>query len=273
MKGDPQFVILKYHAWPDARLESKLLGAIIKEPLKPTNNYIPESPLKYNHEELFEGSLTDFVLANTAGNTTEASAKLKSIASISFNGQVNDAVNLNGKIIRYKRLQQIDNFWEALIQDKTVQQKLPMWISYFKPPPCLVVGIMVCEDVEISFAGEASRQVNGQVELPIGAITVAAGLPGGAVDVQASAGAGVAQKTATIFNAAMGQGRIFALELQKITTKGIMQNQMALSRNGPKFDAVRLAGRDVATGVALSEPVTVDKLIRVDFVAEEHTPE
>jgi hypothetical protein len=42
MIGDPEFVILKYQSWLDtAKFENKILGSIVKEFLRPTNNYVP----------------------------------------------------------------------------------------------------------------------------------------------------------------------------------------------------------------------------------------
>jgi hypothetical protein len=42
MIGDPEFVILKYQSWLDtAKFENVILGSIVKEFLRPTNNYVP----------------------------------------------------------------------------------------------------------------------------------------------------------------------------------------------------------------------------------------
>lgn len=42
MIGDPEFVILKYQSWLDtAKFENKIFGSIVKEYLRPTNNYVP----------------------------------------------------------------------------------------------------------------------------------------------------------------------------------------------------------------------------------------
>ena len=47
MKGDPEFVILKYTAWLDAsKFEDKILGSIVKEFLRPTNAFVPDMPLQ-----------------------------------------------------------------------------------------------------------------------------------------------------------------------------------------------------------------------------------
>lgn len=157
------------------------------------------------------------------------------------------------------------------MQDAAVKRKVPMWISPFKPPPCLIVGIMICDEVEISFSGDASREVGGQVELPISSMALAANVPdltGGAVNPGASAR--VAHKTVTMFKAKTGQSRIFALQLQKVTTRGILQKRLELSQNGPVFDPVRLAGGDSRSRSAEDETIYAGGLIRDEFTAEEY---
>jgi hypothetical protein len=63
MSGDPEFIILKYQAWMrTAAFEDTILGAIIKQPLSPSTNYVPDAPTAYISHALQEGSATDFVL-------------------------------------------------------------------------------------------------------------------------------------------------------------------------------------------------------------------
>jgi hypothetical protein len=243
MKGDPEFIILKYQSWLDmAKFEDKILGSIIKEFLRPTNNYVPDDPLQYNKHEFTEGSITDFVLDNSGSTSNDAAANLKSVAGVSFKGSTENAVQLSGKLVRYKRLQQHDQFWAKLKQDPDVRGIVPRWTSRYRAPVCLVVGIMICEDVELSFEGKTSLDREGKVELPIGKITLAAGTPnplGNAADPQVSVGS--SRQTVTIFKGKVGESRIFALELKKITTEGWIQKDLKLRSEGPTVDATRTA--------------------------------
>lgn len=263
MKGDPEFVILKYQAWMDAEpFEPKILGAIVKEPLKPTTNYV--SPQRqYNKEDLQEGSVKDFVLDNSVKDSKEATAKLQSLGGFNFKGEISNAILLKGKFIRFKRLQQVDDFWKLLKQDEKVKAKVPGWISIFNNwPPCLVVGIMICEDVELSYSGESSRTIDGNVEVPVGAITLAAGVPnplGNAGDPELSMGG--THKQANLFKAKMGESKIFAIEVQTITTPILKLKQLKLLNVGPKFDDVRRAGPDSEDDEDDEEEPVVEDLI------------
>jgi hypothetical protein len=157
------------------------------------------------------------------------------VADISFKGNIESAVDLSGKLIRYKRLQQYQKFWSKLKSDPDVSMTVPHWISRYRAPVCLVVGIMICEDVELSFEGKQSREVEGKVELPIGKITLAAGVPnplGNTVDPQATIGSDI--QTVTIFKGKVEDSQIFALELKKITTEGWFWKDLKLEREGPQ---------------------------------------
>jgi hypothetical protein len=276
MKGDPEFVILKYQSWLEtAKFETQILGSIVKEFLNPTRNYCPESPLQYHTPEIVDGSLSDFVLNNTGNASIEASASLQAIAGFSFKGNTENAVHLQGKLIRYKRLQQHDQFWAKLKKDKTVKETVPGWIKFYNTwPVCLVVGIMTCEDVEINFEGKKEIHYDGHAELPIGQITMAAGVPnplGDTGNPQAKLDAG--RKVATIFKGKSGKNQIFALELRKITTEMFSRKELVLKDSGPDVDASRLAGDDDSDDgeeIDVERPVGIDELLIKDFSPEEY---
>jgi hypothetical protein len=254
MKGDPSFVILKHSAWLDtSKYESQILGSIIRQPLRPTNDYVPTNPLQYNAFDLVEPTepLTDFVLENTGTDTNHASAKLASIAHLNFEGETTESVKLAGKSITYKRLQQHSQFWDKLKADKAVNDTVPIWVKDAKGrPPCLVVGIMIAEEVELDFSGASKRDINGGVELPIAKIAMAATaapLPTNVGNV--SAGAGTAHKYASVFKAKAAKSSIFALELQKVEVARTSEwwsrkKKLVLADDAPDFDEGRLMNRD-----------------------------
>ncbi|KAJ4370042.1 hypothetical protein N0V83_005806 [Neocucurbitaria cava] len=277
MSGDPEFVILKHSAWLDAaKYESKILGAVVRQPLKPTNDYLPENPLQYNDFDLVEPSepLTDFVLENSNIKAAHASAKLSSIGSFSFKGETTESIKLAGKLIRYKRLQQHSQFWSKLKEDKAVGAKIPTWVADAKTwPPCLVVGIMIAEDVDLDFGGASQREKTGGVELPLAKIAMAATgapVPTDVGDLQLDAGK--TRGHASVFKAKAAKSNIFALELQIVAvTKSLFKSkrQLVLSDDGPEVDTGRLAGigDDDSEDEALP---SVDDLVLQGFTDEDY---
>lgn len=254
-----------------SEFEDAILGAIIKEPLSPSTNYVPDSPVKYRTHEHQKGSATDFVLAKAGATAKELAASLKLIGGYSVSGNKEDSVHLAGKFIRYKRIQQLDQFWAKLKEDPDVKETAPVWISFFNTwPVCLVVGIMICEDVELFMDGAQSRIHEGNVELPIGQITLTAGVPnpvGDLVDPQVKLAS--TKQTATIFKARMGKSSIFAVELRKITTEVFRQKVLQLKSDGPEVDATRLAG-DESDEEDLDKPIVAEDLIIDDLGPEDY---
>jgi len=45
MKGDPEFIILKYTVWMSAGFENSIFGAIIRHLLSPSTDHVLDSPL------------------------------------------------------------------------------------------------------------------------------------------------------------------------------------------------------------------------------------
>jgi hypothetical protein len=254
MKGDPSFVILKHSAWLDtSKYESQILGSIIRQPLRPTNDFVPYDPLQYNAFDLVEPTepLTDFVLENTGTDTSHATAKLSSIAHLSFEGETTESVKLAGKSITYKRLQQHSQFWDKLKADKAVSDTVPIWVHDAKGrPPCLVVGIMIAEEVELDFSGASERKKDGSVEVPIAMIAIAVTAAPVPLNVgTVGARAGTAHKFASVFKAKAAKSSIFALELQKVEVARSSEwwsrkKKLVLTDGAPDFDEGRLMNRE-----------------------------
>ncbi|UKZ84051.1 hypothetical protein TrVFT333_011867 [Trichoderma virens FT-333] len=187
----------------------------------------------------------------------------------SVSGNKAESVHLAGKFIRYKRIQQLDQFWAKLKEDVDVKKTAPGWVSFFSSwPVCLVVGIMVCEDVELSPDGAQSRIHEGKAELPIGQIALTAGIPNGVGDLQGTLASN--QQTVTIFKAKVGKSNIFAVELRKITTGLFKQTLLRLMGDGPMVDGIRLASDEFDDEEDIDKPVAAEDLILDEFGPEDY---
>ncbi|RWA14851.1 hypothetical protein EKO27_g256 [Xylaria grammica] len=261
MKGDPNFVMLKYSAWLDAaKFEDKILGAIVRYPFKPSNEYLPESPLRYNKVDLVEGSFANFVHDKASTKSRSASAALESLVGFKWHGSKEDSVHLTGKLLRYKRLQQHSQFWSQLKTDEAVIAAVPGWISLLNTwPPCLVVGIMTAEDVELDFTSTAECQREGELEAPLTAVALAA-----------ADGGELRYEVATTFRSSAARSNIFALELRIVTTALFRRRELALKEDGPKVDEGRLAdGDENSDGEDAGEVVGIENLVLESFTEEE----
>lgn len=269
MKGDPEFVILKYQSWLDTeKFEKEVLGAIVKQYLSPVQDYCPVNEAQWNKLKFTEGYLTDFDLTNSNEGGVSATASLKSLAGFKFSAATEDKVHLEGKLIRFKRLLQQDQFFDERKTDPIVIQTVPRWIKWpYLHPVWVVVGIMTCEDVTFNFENKRELHVDGHVEVSVGEVTVAEMPLGDAGDLKVSVGAH--KKTATVFTAKSGRNQIFALELRKVTTSKFKPNMLKMRNSGPSLEDGRLAANnsdesDDSDGEAardLKRPVTVDELI------------
>lgn len=266
MKGDPEFVILKYQSWLDTEtFEREVVGAIVKQYLSPVQDYCPVDEAQWNKLKFTEGCLNDFDLTNSKEGGVSATASLESLAGFNINADMEDKAHLEGKFIRFKRLLQQDQFFDERKADPAVKKTVPRWIKWpYLNPVWVVVGIMTCEDVTISFENKRDMQVDGHVEVPIGDITVT-GMPLGNTG-NPKVGAGAHKKTATVFKAKSGRSQIFALELRKVTTSKFKSKMLKMGDSGPVVDDGRLAANDSDDSdseviLDLKKPVTVDELI------------
>lgn len=269
MKGDYEYVILK-HPWLNAaKYESRLLGAVVRYPLQPTNDFIPrDNPLKHNKGREIDPSepLTDFVLSNTNTSVAEARATLSSLGNLTFKGEQNDSVNLAGKVIRYKRLEQHSLFWKELVTDSEFIENVPGWVADAKTwPPCLVVGIMIAEEIEIQSSETENHKRAGKIELPI--VAVANYMP-----TVANSGirGGTQHDHTSVFKATAPKAEIFALELRTISAphKRLSRRRLTLNEYGPNFGRGRLAGNSDSD--ENDEVPEVEDLVLGSFTAEDY---
>lgn len=265
MKGDPEFVILKYQSWLDTeKFEKQVVGAFVKHYLNPGWEYCPVQEAQWNKLNFTEGCLTDFDLTNSKGDGVSATASLGSVAGFNINADNEDKVHLEGKFIRFKRLLQHDQFFEERKADPAVAKTVPKWMKWpYLKPVWVVVGIMTCEDVTINFENKRELQIDGHVEVPIGEITVA-GMPLGDT-ANPKLGAGAHKKKATVFKAKSGRNQIFALELRRVTTSKFRSQVLKLGDSGPDVQDGRLAADDSDSDdeavQELKKPVAVEELI------------
>ncbi|KUJ07744.1 uncharacterized protein LY89DRAFT_691475 [Mollisia scopiformis] len=265
MHGDPEFFFLKPVAWMDAKKwENKMLGAFLKEYPSPTNGYVAESGPE--NKSLFEqydsfgtedGQFNDFVLDAHASAKKGVSATLKSLANVSFDGETTHAHSLEGKYLRFRRLTQLDVFFDKAKKDVEVSKRVPNWIkSGLKIPVCVVVGIMICEDVEVVWEEGAKKAVEAKGEIPIATIArAAAGIPPipGAADDTGNLGAQYTnqREEGKVFRAKTGEMKIFALQLRNVTRgrmlKLFQRNELHMGDDSTSADQGRKFGVDEKT--------------------------
>jgi len=265
MHGDPEFFFLKPTAWLDAeKWEKKMLGAFVKEFPSPTNGFVAESGLEpkslfeqYDSFGTEDGQFNDFVVDAHASSKKGASATLKSLANVSFDGETKHAHSLEGKHLRFRRLTQLDVFFDKAKNDVEVKKRVPGWIkSGLKISVCVVIGIMICEDVEVVWEESAQKEVEAKGEIPIATIARAAAgvppIPGATDDTGNLGGEYTAQKEeGKVFRAKTGEKKIFALQLRTVTKgrmlKLIQRNELRMGDDGPSADQGRKFGVDEKT--------------------------
>ncbi|KAK9415848.1 hypothetical protein SUNI508_10148 [Seiridium unicorne] len=85
----------KQETWLDAaQFEDKILGAIVRYPSKLTNEYLPDSPLRYNKTDRVEGSFADFLHDNARIKSHAASAALESLVGFKWQGSKEETVHI-----------------------------------------------------------------------------------------------------------------------------------------------------------------------------------
>ncbi|PWI64581.1 hypothetical protein PCL_09511 [Purpureocillium lilacinum] len=222
--ADPEFFMLKPSAWMDASTADTLLGSFVQNYADPLSGaHIPaigESHLQYSVGEI-TGSFTDFITDPYAERTKDPSVILNSLGFKST-GETDEAFGLQGKLIWYRRLKDVDYFFDKVRNDSAVRSRVSKWISPWHNA-FLVVGIMICEDVDIIWTTDTTVS-QSNAEVPIRQITRATGELLSATDAHAES---TTEITGHLRRARSGQSKIFAIQLRPVT-KGYNIKQLSV---------------------------------------------
>lgn len=165
-------------------------------------------------------------------------------------------------------MQNIPKFWVKKLLDEAITGEVPPWISLLsKSRPCLVVGVMIAEDVdELSYSHGTSREMGGHLKAPLA--TAALGTTGvpsqsGAGDMQVSAESN--EESTTAFKARSERSNICALELRAITTSLFKRKQLQLAADGPTFLGRMADDEDSEDEEAGDEDLILDDLTESEW--------
>ena len=218
MAEEPQFLILKTQNWLPIT-ERSILGAVVKNILDPTSDYVPEHPFKYYTKSTIEKTYEDFILRSGYMSSRVGKVELTKLFGIKWGGKDDESFDLKGKLLQYKRIKQHEAFWKKLEKDESVKERVPAWFRFGGPPICVVTGLFMCENVDVATNDEEFNQLKANGQAPVGSILVSAatGLPIQVGDMAVAGGSDT--KRYTYFRAKSKGKSIFAIELKVLEKK------------------------------------------------------
>lgn len=266
MSQDPVFLILKPTVgWLAEKEWTELLGAAVPNPWQPTNAYAPKAVSRYIREPLVELEFDGVTIQNERRSGRTFEAEMKDIGKIRGGASVGHELDLTGKKIYLKRLRQHPAFWKKLTTESDDFQTLvPEWVNEKrfgrrKHQVCLIVGLLLCQDVEIDYSETAERGHEFGASVPIGTaveLTAAShGVPNptnGAGDTSITFSRTTAGRTR--FGARNTAKSIFALQLLIISYK---KDKLVLTDKTPALNRQLGAGDD-------DEELEIDDLAVLD---------
>ena len=233
MAKDPEFVILKPTAgWLAESEMQRILGAVVKNPLAPTDASYPKNPVQYWEKPMVKSEYDDFILSKEQISSASSEAEVRDLGKMRWAKSAGQNIDLTSKKIFVRKLRRLPAMWKKMKEDEEVQENVPDWVHEKsrvrrkkKNQVCLVVGVLICQDVFVATSDEEEKDFLARNEAPLGTVTeiVAAthGVPpttGGTGNIRVEGSQTSVQRK---YFQAKGQGkRIFALELKIVSFKG-----------------------------------------------------
>lgn len=250
MHSSPIFTLLDRLAWAPATeaRQAAILGSVVKDISDPFQNYVASKPDHFT-EDLIEQNFEDFILQKSSSSEQSLAAQLASLAGVRFAGSAATQFSFASKVITLKRLQQTDDFWERLREDRDVERRVPGWVrrASRRRPVCLVVGVAYFQDVEICRDESEAQTREAMGEVPLGMVAAAAGAPVallGGDELALRAKLNRSAKVGDLFAARASDPRIFALQYKKIVSKWWSLDGRKIELTGDAPEGNQLAGED-----------------------------
>jgi hypothetical protein len=244
MPADPTVFLLKSYLYLPAQSADSLLGRIVENYHSPNDNFAPQDPLQYNMYDIIPMEYQRFSLGASQKNKAWASILAEHIGHTRWVGEGDSRISLEGKRIWSKRLQQHDEFFDAVKEDPKVIARVPSWVSRLNSHVCMIVGVFLCEDVAVSEGNHQTSTISGEAQIPIGtAASTSVGTPAPLTvgNVKISAGREVEEHKN--FQASGNGQFLFGLELKLVKKKSwINSKELKLTNKAPNVIPGRKLG-------------------------------
>lgn len=135
--------------------------------IRPSSNPFSKSTTSMKKRGANSQSQT-FVLDAHASSRKGANTMPKSLVKVFYDGDPEHTHRLKGRYVRFTRLTQHDSFFDSVKKDPNATSWVPTWVKFdLKNPVCMVIGVMICEDVEVVWEEEAPKEVEAIGNIPI----------------------------------------------------------------------------------------------------------
>ena len=245
---EPHYYLLRERNYYPASFIDTLLGRIVQNYGDPTADYCPPDSTHFEKGTPIYNSLKDFKIKGLGSSSKGPKIDMEGVLGLECTLKRSYDVQLKGEELRSIRLQQHSELLRTMMEEATVRKVTTAWTkrSLFKGPPvCMVVGLLLCKESQVSSVEEKSHEIRASGLIPIATGGFAAmGVPLAAPMGDVSIGG----KHATVARVGMtgGVDEVVIIGLQlRVIRRCTWRNDVELRRKGPKIrEGRQLSGSD-----------------------------
>lgn len=177
MADDPVYFLLKGPDFPLGSEADHMLGRFVKSYGNPFKAYVPKDALIFNTEPVRTSSLTDFESIVQSTDHKSLLARLFAIFGFSAKSDNDTKIDLSGKQLRAKRLQQYEDMFERMVEDDEVSERLKKWLIPGGRPAFMIVSVLLWKDATLATESHSSTHISADAEIHLKDLSAAAGIP------------------------------------------------------------------------------------------------
>ncbi|SCO76813.1 uncharacterized protein FRV6_01025 [Fusarium oxysporum] len=177
MAEDPYYYILKGPDYPLGTEANPMLGRIVRYYGNPFAAFAPDDTSAFTNGNIRQSKLDNFEAAVQSTQSSSLKLRLSKIFNTSAASNATTKLDLSGKILQVRRLQQCEDIFAEMLQnDTSLKPRLKTWLSAGGRPAFMIVGLILWRDAYVDSATHQDSTANVQAEVEINAALHASGI-------------------------------------------------------------------------------------------------
>lgn len=249
---EPHYYLLRERNYLPASCVDTLLGRIVQNYGDPTADFCPPESAHFEKGTLIRNSIRNFQIKGLGSSSKGPKIDMQGVLGLECTLKRSCEVDLTGEVLTSIRLQQHSELLRTMMQEASVRDQTTSWTnrSLFKGPPvCMVVGLLLCRESQVSTVEEKSHEIRANGLIPIATGGLAAiGVPLAAPLGDINIGGRHATAANVEVTGIIDELVIIGLQL-RIVRRCTWHNDVKLRRKGPRVrEGQQLSGSDEEPG-------------------------
>lgn len=235
--------------WLPAVDAPSLLGKVVRNFESPKADFRPKDPYNADTQATVQCTISNANITNKVRDAPGLGVGLTELLQVSLDTSNEDRIEHHCDYIRLLRLEQANDYFEAVKTDSDTKTSLQHWLGSWRlgKQVYFITGVLTCKKTAVKDIKKTSRNIRTKGTLPLASLVAAAGgvppvmIPFGDLHARSSFN----HNLQTHFSGNIDEEMVFAIQYKVIRRKGFGKSaEVQLTDRAPSTNSHRQLGRE-----------------------------